>query len=69
MNDNPGILPPATRKQYQQALASCASCGSKLDYLRQLGVPNDELELRNAHTQQTIQTALDIDTASRANKG
>lgn len=59
-------LKPAQRKALQQSLADCIDCGSKLDYLRQIGRPQEELEARVVHLQATIEQALTIDRESQS---
>ena len=63
-----GVLTPAQRRAMQQGVADCASCKSKLQYLREIGTPNEELEARSDHTQAVLQTALAIDQQRRAEK-
>ena len=68
MGEKQGVLTPAQRRALQQSLASCASCGDKLAYLRSIGVPNEELEARKDHTSNVIQAALDIDAEIKSKR-
>ena len=63
-----GVLTPAQRRTLQQGLADCASCGTKLAYLREAGAPQEELELRRDHTANVIETALAVDAKLRDGK-
>ena len=68
MDEKIGILTPTQRKNLQQSVAKCASCGDKLQYLRALGMPNEELEARRDHTANVSQAALDIDAEIKAKR-
>jgi hypothetical protein len=65
MEQSAGILTPQVRRQMQQGIADCASCRAKAAYLREIGLPNEELEQRAEHTATVIQAALDIDESLR----
>lgn len=68
MDERPGVLTPQQRKQLQQGLASCAACGDKAAYLREIGFPDPELEARRDHTANVIQRALEIDEQIKKGK-
>lgn len=59
-------LKPAQRKALQQALAKCVSCDSKLEYLRRIGMPQEELEARLTHLNTTVEEALRLDREAQA---
>lgn len=67
-NDSIGLLTPAQRKALQQALAKCASCGDKTQYLREIGFPDEELEARKDHTASIVARALEVDQQLRDRK-
>ena len=69
--DTPQVDPlkPAQRRALQQSLARCVACDSKLQYLRSIGVPQDELEARLTHLHGTIETALSMDREAQQRKG
>jgi len=61
------LLKPADKKKVGEALAHCARCQDRLDQLRELGIPKEELEQRVKAQQALLSGALELDAAARVN--